>query len=223
MSKYVCSVCGYIYDEAKGIPEAGIAPGTTWEDLPEDWVCPLCGAAKVEFNKEGESAATVEKKPISVIEASSDMKELSPLEISALCSNLARGCEKQYKSEEAVLFNDLSGYFKKASTPAKAPDFDQILALIDKDLEEGLPNANAVAADDKDRGALRALVWSEKVTRILKSLLTRYQKDGEAMVENTGVYVCTICGFVFIGDTAPDICPVCKVPNWKFEKIEGRS
>ena len=37
MRKYVCIVCGYVYDEAKGIPEAGIAPGTRWEDLPDDW------------------------------------------------------------------------------------------------------------------------------------------------------------------------------------------
>jgi len=223
LSKYICSVCGYIYDETKGIPEAGIAPGTAWEALPEDWVCPLCGAAKDEFSKQGESTATVEKKSISVIEASSDMKELSPLEISALCSNLARGCEKQYKFEEAAHFNDLAGYYKKASAPAKDPDMDQMIALIEKDLEEGFPNANAVASEAKDRGALRALVWSEKVTRILKSLMTRYQKEGDAMIENTGVYICAICGFVYIGDTPPDICPVCKVPNWKFEKIEGRS
>lgn len=223
MGKYVCSICGYIYDEAKGIPEAGISPGTAWGDIPEDWVCPLCGAAKAEFNKQGESAATAEKKPISVIEVSTDMKEMSPLEISALCTNLARGCEKQYKPEEAALFIELSRYFKTVSAPAKDPDFDKLIALIEKDLEEGFPNANTVASDAKDRGALRALVWSEKVTRILKSLLTRYQKEGDAMLDNTGVYVCTICGFVYIGDTPPDICPVCKVPNWKFEKIEGRS
>lgn len=49
MKQYVCSVCGYIYDEAAGIPDDGIAPGTLWEQLPEDWVCPLCGAAKSEF------------------------------------------------------------------------------------------------------------------------------------------------------------------------------
>lgn len=41
------------------------------------------------------------------------------------------------------------------------------------------------------------------------------------MIENTGVYVCTICGFIYIGDTPPDLCPVCKVQNWKFEKVEG--
>jgi rubredoxin len=222
MSKYVCSVCGYIYDEAKGIPEAGIAPGTKWEELPEDWVCPLCGASKSEFEKQGQTDASPEKKPISVIESSTDMKQMSALEISALCTNLARGCEKQYKPEEAALFKELAGYFKTASAPAKEPDYNKLLALIEKDLTEDFPNANAVASNAKDRGALRALVWSEKVTRILKSLLTRYQKEGNAMLENTGVYVCTICGFVYIGNNPPEICPVCKVPNWKFEKIEGR-
>ena len=221
MEKYVCSVCGFVYDEAKGIPESGIAPGTTWEQLPEDWVCPLCGATKSEFEKQGESTVSPKKEPISVVESSADMKEMSPLEVSALCTNLARGCEKQYKPEEAVLFTELAGYFKSASAPAEQPAFDKLLALIENDLTEGFPNANAVASDAKDRGALRALVWSEKVTRILKSILTRYQKDGDAILENTGVYVCTICGFIYIGDTLPEICPVCKVPNWKFQKIEG--
>ena len=222
MEKYVCSVCGFVYDEAKGIPESGIALGSRWEDLPEDWVCPICGATKAEFEKQGESAAPAEKKSKPVIDVSTDMQQLSSLEISALCTNLARGCEKQYKPEEAALFNELAGYFKTASAPAKDPDFNKLIALIEKDLEEGFPRANTVASDVKDRGALRALVWSEKVTRILKSLLTRYQKEGEAMLQNTGVYVCTICGFIYIGDTPPDICPVCKVPNWKFEKVEGR-
>lgn len=222
MAKYVCSVCGYIYDEAKGIPEAGIAPGTIWEELPEDWVCPLCGATKAEFEQQGGSDASPERKPISITPSSADMKEMTTLEISALCTNLARGCEKQYKAEEAALFRELAGYFKTASAPAKEPDYNKLIDLIEKDLEEGFPYANAVASDAKDRGALRALVWSEKVTRILKSLLTRYQKEGDAMFVNTGVYVCTICGFIYIGDTLPDLCPVCKVPNWKFEKIEGR-
>ena len=222
MAKYVCSVCGYIYDEANGIPEAGIAPGTKWEDLPDDWVCPICGATKAEFEKQGETAAPAKKQPKPVIEESTDMRELSPMEISSLCTNLARGCQKQYKPEEESLFKELAGYFKSVSAPAKAPNIDQLLDLIAKDLEEGFPSANAVSTATKDRGALRALVWSEKVTRILKSLLTRYQKEGDAMLENTGVYVCTICGFVFLGDNPPEVCPICKVPKWKFEKVEGR-
>lgn len=52
MAKYVCTVCGYVYDEAEGIPEDGIVPGTKWEDLPDDWVCPLCGVGKSEFERE---------------------------------------------------------------------------------------------------------------------------------------------------------------------------
>ncbi len=220
MAKYVCSVCGYVYDEALGIPDAGIAKGTKWEDLPDNWTCPLCGATKAEFNKQEESDKTAEKKIITVIKEHSDMKELSAIEISAVCTNLARGCEKQYKPEEAKLFTELAQYYKKVAPVTESPSMDKLITLIEKDLEENLPYANAMAADAFDRGAMRALVWSEKVTKILKSLLLRYKKEGEGMLKGTGVYVCTICGFVFIGNTPPDLCPVCKVPNFKFEKIE---
>ena len=51
MEKYVCDVCGYVYDEELGMPEKGIAPGTKFEDLPEDFVCPLCGVDKDSFSK----------------------------------------------------------------------------------------------------------------------------------------------------------------------------
>ncbi len=221
MAKYVCSVCGFEYDEAIGIPEAGIAPGTKWEDLPEDWVCPVCGAEKSDFEMEGSVDSTPQIVEAAVA-ADPDMKELSPLEVSALCSNLARGCEKQYKFEEAELFSELAAFFKSKAVPAKDPDFSQLFELVEKDLEQGIPNANSAAEAVRDRGALRALVWNEKVTRIIKSLLTRYQKEGDALFANTGVYVCTICGFIFIGDKLPDVCPICKVPNWKFEKVEGR-
>jgi len=44
-----CIVCGFVYDEAKGLPEEGIAAGTRWEDIPEDWACPDCGVAKADF------------------------------------------------------------------------------------------------------------------------------------------------------------------------------
>ncbi|MDD3919829.1 MAG: rubredoxin [Eubacteriales bacterium] len=52
MKKYVCTVCGYIYDEAEGIPDDGIPAGTKWDALPEDWVCPVCGAGKDEFEEQ---------------------------------------------------------------------------------------------------------------------------------------------------------------------------
>ena len=47
--KYVCDVCGYVYDEEKGEPDSNIAPGTKWEDVPEDFQCPLCMVGKDEF------------------------------------------------------------------------------------------------------------------------------------------------------------------------------
>ena len=52
MKKYVCDVCGWIYDEAEGYPEGGIAPGTKWEDVAEDFECPLCCVGKDQFSEE---------------------------------------------------------------------------------------------------------------------------------------------------------------------------
>jgi rubredoxin len=49
MKKYVCTACGYVYDPAVGDPDSGIQPGTAFEDIPEDWVCPLCGVGKDMF------------------------------------------------------------------------------------------------------------------------------------------------------------------------------
>lgn len=49
MKAYMCVVCGFIYEEEKGLPAEGIAPGTPWGDIPDDWVCPECGAAKDDF------------------------------------------------------------------------------------------------------------------------------------------------------------------------------
>jgi len=51
-ARYVCSVCGYVYDPVKGDPDSGIAPGTRFEDIPDSWICPVCGADKTKFEKE---------------------------------------------------------------------------------------------------------------------------------------------------------------------------
>lgn len=47
--RWMCVICGLIYDEAAGLPDEGIAPGTRWQDIPEDWICPDCGATKDSF------------------------------------------------------------------------------------------------------------------------------------------------------------------------------
>lgn len=53
MDKCVCTVCGYVYDPEVGDPDNGVEPGTAFEDLADDWDCPVCGASKDEFEKEG--------------------------------------------------------------------------------------------------------------------------------------------------------------------------
>src|SRR5690554_1959882 len=100
MAKYICTICGYVYDESDG----------SWEELPEGWVCPVCGAEKSDFEKqvESEPAKAEEKNHTPIDNASTDMREMTPLEISALCSNLARGCEKQYKPVEEAQFKELA-------------------------------------------------------------------------------------------------------------------
>lgn len=51
MDKYLCPACGYVYDPETGDPDSGIAPRTRFEDIPDDWVCPVCGLSKSEFEK----------------------------------------------------------------------------------------------------------------------------------------------------------------------------
>jgi rubredoxin len=54
LEKWECIICGYIYDPEVGDPEAGVDPGTPFEDLPDDWVCPICGVSKDQFEKMSE-------------------------------------------------------------------------------------------------------------------------------------------------------------------------
>ena len=208
--KYICSICGYVYDEAKNGP---------WAELPDDWKCPLCGASRADFAPEGSSAPAADSS--STPHKETELKPLTAAETSALCTSLAKGCEKQYRPEQAEAFRKLADWFRAQGGSGSGASFDVLLEKINGDLESGFPAANAAGQEKHDRGALRSLTWSEKVTRILKSLLARYAREGDAMLENTGVYVCTVCGFVYVGDDLPEVCPVCKVPNRKFEQIGG--
>lgn len=210
--RYVCRICGYVYDEAiEKIP---------FDQLPETWKCPLCGAAKSDFEPEAVKEAAVPE-PVAIAE-DVELKELSAGQLSALCSNLARGCEKQYKTEEAGLFRELAGYFAAVTPPVNDASVEHVAALLQTDTER-YGSVRATADQAGDRGAARICVWGEKVTRMLSSLVGRYLKEGEAMLADTSIWVCTVCGFVYIGDNAPELCPVCRVPAWKFEKIEGRA
>ena len=212
--KYVCSICGYVYDEAE--------QGVPFEQLPADWKCPWCGAAKSDFVPQEEKKA---EEPAAAVtsdaEGTHELQKLSAGQLAALCSNLARGCEKQYKAEESRLLTELADYFTSI-TPAVEDATVESVAQALKEEIDAYPTLKATAEAARDRGAQRVCVWGEKVTRMLSSLVNRYLKEGEKMLEGSQVWLCTVCGFVYVGEKAPELCPVCKVPAWKFEKITGR-
>ncbi len=212
--RYICPICGYIYDEA--------AEGVPFDSLPDSWSCPLCGAPKLMFEPEAAPEPPKAQPEAAPLAAGDDLQQLSAGALAALCSNLARGCEKQYKEEEAALFRQIADFYTAAAPAVENPDLDALAALLRADLDSGYPSLTAAAKAEGDRGAQRICVWGEKVTHMLYALLERYQREGEAFLQNTQVWVCSVCGFVYIGDTPPEICPVCKVPAWKFDTIEGR-
>lgn len=220
--KYVCTVCGYIYDDAEH--------ETPFADLPEDWQCPLCGASKSMFEpmkeakeEKKEPAKTEEKVREEVYDGGDEMVSLNPGELSVLFSNLARGCEKQYQDEAKDCFLKLASYFEELVPQEENADIERLSKLVERDLNEDYVKLRQEAEGAHDRGTLRIVTWGEKVTKIARSLISRYLKEKDAFLENTGLYICTVCGFLYVGDSAPEICPVCKVPGWKFEKVTGRA
>jgi len=221
MSKYRCSICGHIYDEAKGDPESGIAPGTKWKDIPENWRCPLCGAPKSAFVLVEERSAAPAA-PITSNEEEEheeNLRELTSGEISAICSSLAKGCEKQRLNAEMDAFYKIADYFNKKIPSETGKTLKDAAAMLNEDLAKRYPAADATAKADGDRGALRSLVWSEKVSAMMKSLLERFAAEGDAMLADTKIWVCDICGFIYIGENPPEVCPVCKVPRYRIEEI----
>ena len=238
MRKFVCAICGYSFNESAGLPDKGIAPGTKWEDIGDDFVCPLCRAPKSAFSVTGEaepepkpaaapvSAALGNAEPNPQAPAQDQntpapaLGDLSAGEISAILSSLALGCEKQRLTEETEAFNKLAEYYKSKIAGDCGNTLEDVSKILVKDMDGGIAAATAAAKADSDRGALRSLVWSEKVSAMLKSQLDRFLKEGDAMLANTKIYVCDICGLIYTGDTLPEFCPVCKVPNFKILEVE---
>ncbi len=141
-------------------------------------------------------------------------------ELGALCTNLQKACTKQLRNEEASLFGTLAAYYDKQRTIEKAQDLKTLLAAINTDLSNGFAEASNAAEESNDRGTKRALVWGEKASKLLKALMIRYEKQGSALLENTNIWVCEICGFVYVGDIPPSVCPICKVPSFKIHPIQ---
>lgn len=214
MKRYRCKICGHVYDEAK--------EQVKFEDLPDDWKCPLCGAPKNLFEEIKEEKSTnvtqmieEEMNPTSFDE---DLRTLSSLELSLICSNLARGCEKQYLEKERQLFQELATYYEEKDS-SKEGTLNDVKQIVGQDLKQQEQAMN-VADHHQDRGAKRVLTWAGKSTNIMNMILDNYEKKGIDYLKNTKIWVCDICGFVYIGDVPPTVCPICKVPNFKILEVK---
>jgi len=226
VKKMICTVCGFTYDESAGSPDTGVAPGTLWGDIPESWVCPLCGASKSDFWVLPEVMSEEKPESNQTPRVKRDEKKalvpLTDMAKSALCSNLAKGCGKQYLAEAEALFNRLSDYFKTkglmSDREGNGADFGRLAAMMENDLN-GYQKGMAIASVEKDRGALRALTWGEKASKIASGMVKRLQAQSALLSDQNRLYVCDICGFMIVGELPPAICPVCKVPDLKIHGV----
>lgn len=210
MKKYRCIICGYIYDEAK--------EKVKFEDLPDDWTCPLCGSPKSAFEEVIESPQKEEESIEEQQEIEEDLRSLTNEEITYICSNLAKACEKEYKEEEQNLFAELATYFeeKTKEVPGTIEDIKETNKQEQKDIEQAMK----IADENSDRGAKRVLTWATKTSNMMKIILENYEKKGIDYIKNTKIWVCDICGFIYIGEEPPKVCPVCKVPSFKILEVK---
>ncbi len=210
MKKYRCIICGYIYDEAK--------EKVKFEDLPDDWTCPLCGSPKSAFEEVIESPQKEEESIEEQQEIEEDLRSLTNEEITYICSNLAKACEKEYKEEEQNLFVELATYFEE-KTKEVSGTIEEIKEA-NKQEQKDIEQAMEIADKNSDRGAKRVLTWANKTSNMMKIILENYETKGLDYIKNTKIWVCDICGFIYIGEEPPKICPVCKVPSFKILEVK---
>ena len=206
MKKYECTICGYIYDDAQ--------ESVKFEELPDDWTCPICGAPKSVFKE------IKEEKPseIKEIDEEEDLKEMSNSEIAYICSNLAKACEKQYLEEEQKLFTELYNHYLNKEKDLEGT-LENVKEKVNNDLEE-FDKAFQIADKYQDRGAKRVLTWASKATNMMNVIINNYKEKGIDYIKNTKIWVCDICGFIYIGDVPPTVCPICKVPSFKILEVK---
>ena len=211
MRKYRCTICGYIYDDSK--------EKIKFEDLPDDWKCPACGAPKSLFEeiKEEKEKIKEEEKVEIIEEVDDDLRELSNYEISLICSNLAKPSEKQYLEEEKDLFKELSRHYEELES-AKTGSLDDVINMVSCDIND-YSKAMEVFSKYDDRGAKRVVNWASKSTNIMKVVIDTYKEKGIDYIKNTKIWVCDICGFIYVGDNPPKVCPVCRVPSVKILEV----
>ena len=83
-----------------------------------------------------------------------------------------------------------------------------------------MKKADEIATKENDRGAKRVLNWASKSTQMVEVILKTYQEKGLEYIKNVKIWVCDICGFIYIGDVPPKVCPICKVPSLKILEVK---
>ena len=102
---------------------------------------------------------------------------------------------------------------------AKEGNIDNVFEKIDNDINM-FNEANKITDEVKDSGAKRVITWASKTSNLIKTILNKYQNSGVDYIKNTKIWVCDICGFIYVGDEPPKVCPICKVPNFKIMEVK---
>ena len=137
--------------------------------------------------------------------------------LSAVFSNLAKASEKQQFYEDAERYGKLAGLL--AGDADRDGTMESLRSEIARDIEDGYPALQAAGGEAGDRGVLRAVKWGEKVTTSQRALVDRFATKGEELLEGRKLFVCEACGFIYLGDDPPEICPVCKAPSTRFSLV----
>jgi rubrerythrin len=228
MKKYRCTICKYEYDPAQGDPTQGIAPGTPFEDLPEDWKCPRCKKGKnvfepVEEVKANPYAGTQTEKNLHAAFAgesearnkytyfASKAKKEGYEQIAALFLQTAEN-EKEHAK---LWFKELNGIGNTAENLAAAAagenyEWTDMYEGFAKTAEaEGFPELAA-----KFRGVAAIEKHHEERYRALLHNVEAKEVFAKSEVK---VWECRNCGHIVVGTKAPEICPVCNHPQAYFE------
>jgi rubrerythrin len=177
---------------------------------------------------------------ITILDKVLEQGDLSPGVLASAFGNLAQATARQQRPNMAKLLSALSQSFQiqamndvaqetaeeqtewlgalQAQTKAQlGREYADAVerAKLGREYADAVERAKALG----ERGALRALVWGRKVSVVQSSLLGRFLKQGEALLEGTRIHICEACGFVMVRADAPDACPICKAPSGRFTSL----
>jgi rubrerythrin len=148
-------------------------------------------------------------------------KEYGYGELALICSNLAKSSEKQLMGESSKLFGALAQFFEENSPREESLNVETLVSQVTEDVQQNYLTLSQESEKHGDRGSLRCSTWGKKVSAIHKSIIARYEKQGEALFEGKKVWVCEACGFIAISEEVPTMCPICKAPSSRFSLIKG--